>query len=1414
MSGRARAVGEGRPEPLGVTPDGDGVNVAVASRHASAILLCLFERDGEGPPVETARIPLPGRTGDVFHAHVPGIEPGQLYGLRAQGPFEPRQGHRFNPAKLLIDPYATRLDGPVRLDPAQFSHRLGDPDADLGRDDVDSAPVTPKAIVEEPWRPTDDRRPRVPWDRTVLYELHPKGFTALNPAVPENQRGTFSGLGHPSSVGYLRDLGVTTVELMPAMAWVDERHLPPLGLSNAWGYNPIAFLAPDPRLAPGGWDEVRDAVAALHEAGIEVILDVVLNHAGEADEFGPTLSLRGLDNATYYRLRPDEPRYNVNDTGCGNTLALDRPEVLRLAMDSLRIWAERAGLDGFRFDLAATMGRRDSGFDPSAPLLQAIGQDPVLRELKLIAEPWDIGPGGYQTGSFPAPWGEWNDRYRDDVRRFWRGDGGMVGALATRLAGSQDLFHAKRRPSRSVNFVIAHDGFTLTDLVSYERKHNEANGEHNRDGTDANHSWNHGVEGPSPDPAVQARRLRDQQGLLATLILSRGTPMLSMGMESGRTQDGNNNAYAQDNSLNWLDWGSLDGELLACTRKLIALRAAHAALHADHFLTGEARHGAWPDVAWLTARGQPMEQGDWETSQATTLVMVLSAPAPHGHDRVAIALHRGWEAASLTLPPASPGRAWALAFDSARGGKGEDGLVEAGASLTMSPRSVVLLAEESLPEAARTTPAGTAELDRLAQAAGIAPTWWDETGGFHPVSDDSKRALLIAMGLPAATRGEVADALAELTETRTLRPLPQTLVARADEPIRLPLPADGRSGWPDLVLRFGDGASRLIRPDPGRAERDTVTAPDGRPVTRDIVLLPPCPAGLHQVSFADRPELACRLVVSPGACVLPRELSGGRRAFGLGAHLYALRRPGDQGIGDFTTLATLAREAARLGAATVGLNPLHALFPGERERASPYHPSDRRFLDPLYLDLAALGDADPLGKARADLAALDHVRAELEARRSIDYSGVAVLKGAILDEVFKGFDALAQAQPEHPAVRSFEAFRHQRGEALTRFARFSALAERNPGPFWRWPEALQRPDDAEARREATPERERYHAWLQWLCDRQLGAAARAAREAGLALGFYGDIAVGAAPDSAEVWSSPGLFARGASIGAPPDLFSSEGQVWNLPPPIPLQQEASAGDAFAELVAATMRHAGMLRIDHVMGLTRLFWVPDGARGSEGAYVSAPLDLLLARLAIESRKAGVGVVGEDLGTVPDGLRERLDEANVLSYRVLWFEREGDGFRPPRTWPEKAAACVSTHDLPTLLGWWEGRDIAEREALGQLTAAVAAGARDARAREKRILLRTLAEAGLLTGTAADFSGAVLPDDVAVAVHAFVAAAPSSLMLAQVDDLLGEADAVNLPGTDRERPNWRRRLARPVGELSADPLVLRILHAVAKAR
>jgi len=668
-----RAVTEGAPEPLGVTADADGVNVAVWSAHADGIEFCLFDQAGER---ETDRVRLAGRTGSTFHGRIQGIGPGARYGLRALGPWDLAHGHRFNPAKLLVDPFATALDCPFALHPDLFDGAAPNP--------ADSAHAMPKAVVPGS-EPDAINRPAFAYDGQVIYELHVRGFTRLHPGIPEAIRGTFAGLAHPTAVAHLRRLGVTAVELMPCAAWIDERHLPRLGLSNYWGYNGVALLAPDPRLAPGGWSEVRAAVAALQEAGIAVLLDVVLNHTGEGDELGPTLSLRGLDNASYYRLRPDDPSRYVNDTGCGHTLALDRPPVMRLAMEALRVWVGRAGIDGFRFDLAPVLGRRADGFDPAAPLLAAISQDPLLRERALIAEPWDIGADGYRLGQFPDAWGEWNDKFRDTTRRFWRGDPGMLGELATRFAGSADIFGARHRPvSRSINFVSVHDGFTLADVVAYDRKRNEANGEQNRDGTDDNHSWNNGVEGLTADPAVLERRRIDARALLATVLLARGTPMLAMGDECGRSQRGNNNAYAQDNALSWFDWAAMDAELLDFTARLIAARRQSPALTATGRLTGEPAAGEdLPDVVWLAPGGGSMSAVDWASASSRTLALALHEAG----SRAVVILNAAGQSETITPPAPRPGARWRIAIDSRTPGRDET----LDAALTVAARSVVLL---------------------------------------------------------------------------------------------------------------------------------------------------------------------------------------------------------------------------------------------------------------------------------------------------------------------------------------------------------------------------------------------------------------------------------------------------------------------------------------------------------------------------------------------------------------------------------------------------------------------------------------------------------------------------------------------------------------------------------------------------
>ena len=1365
----------GAPEPLGVTPVPGGVNVAVFSAHATAIAFCLF--DGE---TEVRRVRLRGRTGDVFHDIVPDVPVGARYGLRAHGPFEPQEGHRFNPAKLLVDPYARALDAPLRLNPAMFAYRADAAEDALSFDGTDSAPFVAKAIVTAPGAPAPPSAYIVPWPDTVVYELHVRGFTMRHAAIPAPLRGTFAGLAQPAAIEHLVRLGVTSVEIMPAAAWIEERHLAALGLTNYWGYNPIAPMAPDPRLAPGGFAEIREAVARLAEAGIETILDVVLNHSGEGDALGPTLSLRGLDNATYYRLRKDAPARYVDDAGCGNVLALDRPAPMRLAMDALRVWAAETGLHGFRFDLATTLGRREDGYDPAAPLISAIAQDPRLRALKLIAEPWDVGYGGYRVGAFPAQWGEWNDKFRDGVRRFWRGDGGMLGELATRLAGSSDLFGARGVASRSVNFVAAHDGFTLADLVSYETKRNAANGEGNRDGTDANHSWNNGAEGPTDDPAVRAARLADQRALLATLLLARGTPMLAMGSEFGQSQGGNNNAYAQDNETAWLDWAGADAGLNAWTARLTALRRAHKLLGGDRFLTGApAGEGLPPDVVWLDAAGAPLTPEGWQAPDAPTLAMVLAGEEPD--ERVAVALHRGRDAVSLALPGPPPGCRWRIVADSATPEAEERDLP--GAALTAAPRSVVVAVARARPGAAKAA-ADAGLLRRLARAAGIAPDWWDVAGRRTDVTDDTMRALLAAMRLPAGSAGEARDSLRFLSETGERRALSETALARDGERAALSLPLEAGMGPSPLWLtieREDDGRER-VRLDADAGTVGIAAGIDGRDARRWIVTLPELPQGRHRVMRDDAPDLACHLTVAPAGCHLPPAIAEGRRLFGVSAQLYALRRGGDGGIGDFTTLRLLCEAAARTGADAVGVNPLHMLFPGNRERASPYHPSDRRFLDPLYIDVPGIA---------------------VPARDVVAYPEVWAAKTAALEARFAGLSG--------GEAKALDAFVAAQGAPLRRFAAFQAITEACPGVPWQdWPAELRAPDGpgVAAFAAAHADRVRFHFYLQFLADAQLAAAAAAGRAAGLGLGLYRDLAVGAAADGAEAWADAEDLGAGAWVGAPPDPLAPQGQNWHLPPPIPHRRGRDGFAAFASLLAANMRHAGVLRIDHVMGLARLFWIPEGGSGADGAYVAYPLEALLAQAALESVRARCMVIGEDLGTVPPGLRDRLTEAAMLGYRVLLLERDGAAFRPSAAYPSRALACVSTHDLPPLAGWWEGADIAERSALGFVPAGEDPVA--TRATDRAELSRALAEDGALAAGAAEPS----VTEAVVAAHRFVARTPSDLMLVQADDLAGARIGVNLPGTDTERPNWRRRLPVPVESLLESEPATAILAAVRAER
>lgn len=658
----------GTPFPLGASYDGRGVNFAVFSANAEKIELCIFDAAGRK---EVARLPLPDCTDEVWHGYLPEASPGLLYGFRAYGSYDPHRGHRFNPHKLLLDPYARLLSGPLRWSDALFGYRLGSSRADLSFDRRDSAPAMPKAVVvEDAFNWGDDRRPGVPWSRMVIYEAHVRGISILRDDLRPDLCGTFTALANPRFIDHLLTLGITTIELMPVNAFLQDRFLLEKGLRNYWGYSPLSFFAPEPGyLSRGGLNDMRMAVRRLHAAGIEVILDVVYNHTGSGNELGPTISFRGLDNASYFRLVPGNERYYINETGCGNTLNVSHPRVLQMVMDSLRYWAQSFHIDGFRFDLGATLGREGTGFDPGSGFFDAILQDPLLSRLKLISEPWDIGPGGYQLGNHPPGFAEWNDKFRDGIRRFWRGDPGQRGDFAARLSGSADMFNRRRRkPWASINYVASHDGFTLQDVVSYTEKHNAANGENNNDGHSENYSANWGVEGATDDPVILELRSRVRRAMLATVMLAQGTPMLLAGDEFGRSQQGNNNAYCQDNAMSWVDWTAAQGpqgqSLIHYVARLLSLRREFDALQSRRFLHGEELEQGVRDIVWLDEHGEELSPEAWQNPQARALAVLRASVNERGAiDMVLMFVNADHDPITFHFP--MPRRSWYLVLDSA-----------------------------------------------------------------------------------------------------------------------------------------------------------------------------------------------------------------------------------------------------------------------------------------------------------------------------------------------------------------------------------------------------------------------------------------------------------------------------------------------------------------------------------------------------------------------------------------------------------------------------------------------------------------------------------------------------------------------------------------------------------------------------
>ena len=1271
----------GRPAPIGNDVRSGGINFALFSAHATKITLCLFDEDGSS---EIAQLELPGKTGNIWHGFVKGLKPGALYGYRVDGPYAPQDGHRFNANKLLIDPYAKDLFGEFMQHDALYGYDVKSPEADMSFDPRDSAPYVPKCIagpLNIKFKKT--ARPNTDMADSIIYEAHIKGLTKRNPDVAPAHRGTLAGLSDPAMITYLKDLGVTAIELLPVQSFFSEPRLTDMGLTNYWGYNPVNYFAMHkPYLGPAGAQSWADAVSALHGAGIEVILDVVYNHTAESWELGPTLSYRGIDNVSYYRLQADK-RYYVNHTGCGNTLDMSRPEVLDLTIESLRYYASEMRVDGFRFDLGPILGRNPEAFDRGAAFFKAIEADPVLSGVKMIAEPWDIGPGGYQLGGFPKGWSEWSDQYRDCVRSFWKGDPGAHQDMAGKLLGSAKNFdHSGRTPQAAINFVAAHDGFTLTDTVSYNNKHNMANGEDNRDGHGHNLSENMGVEGPTDDVFINAVRRKRKKNMLATLLLSQGVPMLLAGDEFGHSMQGNNNAYCQDNEITWLNWGGADAELLDFTRELIALRKSRPHFTQTQFMHGEAvtKSGA-QNADWLRADGAKMHLGDWENPNFKAFALLLTLP---DQDTLAVIFNRGGD---IEVPWLD--KDWRREITSAEHQSGHT--IPADSVSVFAHKGPYIRADIYQPA-----------VEKTAQAYGIIDSYRDISGRVHSADILTKAALLKAMNADIFS-GHIPPKAPETS------PAPQVY-----------------------------GAQTL-------------------------------------------------------------EAHGG--IWGVTCALYGLKSDRNWGVGDFEDLAILCETMAAKGADFIGINPVHALFPSAPHLYAPYSPSSREFLNIMHIAPDMI--AEDTGRAPQNLQ-------NLRDAEIVDYGKIYAAKMDAFEAAFENFQTLPRTSNRK---KDFAIFVKSGGKPLAQHALFDALFEALPKSeqtydgFHNFDDKYQNPNSASCKTFAAQNADRidFYTYLQWIAQTQIEAAQTRAMAAGMKTGLYLDFAVGVVPGGSDAWRRPKAFARGVSLGAPGDMANPDGQKWGL---LPFDPHHLAKTDFKDYRAALKKSlslGGAVRIDHILGLLRSFWIPD--KGGAGAYVRYPFEALMTMIAQDSTACECVVFGEDLGTVPEGFRDAMAARGLMGCSVQLIEKDSSGNIIPAEHARKLSMTgFSNHDFPTLTGYWQGEDFKWRRALGiGDDPNVLAKEEGIRARDKTHLAHA---AGY------DSAPKIMDAGLMAKLQAWLAAAPALAFAVQLDDLLLEPHQPNVPGTTDSQPNWRRKSRLSSEQIKSDPKIDIITKAIHTAR
>jgi len=1206
---------------LGARETAEGVNFALWAPDAERIELCVFDAR---TLMESQRLDMPAQSDGIWHGCLAGAEAGLVYGYRAHGAWAPEQGSRFNPAKLLIDPWARQLADRFRSHPSHLDL------IDRAINPQDNGAWQLKSVVCPDGRNLY-QRPAHALNELVIYEAHVKGLSWTHPDLSDSERGGFSGLASDAVLDYLNRLGVNAIQLMPVFAFVDEPFLVERNLSNYWGYNPVCWFAPHP--VYGSPDQFRHMVRRLHAAGIEVLLDVVFNHSAESGDEGLHLNLKGLDNRGYYLLDENNQYDYLNYAGCGNTLDAASPIVQRLVLESLRYWHRDMGVDGFRFDLASSLARNREHIDFAHSLVDKIQTDPLLAEAKLIAEPWDLGPNGYQAGQFRTRFSEWNDACRDEMRDFWLQGNRPMSQLAPRLTGSRDRFHAHETgPMASIQYLCAHDGFNLRDLVSYEHKHNLANGEHNRDGHNDNRSINCGVEGSTDDPDIARERQRRMRAMLATLFCSQGVPMLFMGDEAGHSRGGNNNAYCQDNETNWFNWNAIDTDLFEFVATLISLRKANPALRLNNWIdVGD------PAITWCKPDGTVMDEQSWHDTDHPRVSLRLEH-APGGN--AAVVLINGSEQHCRFRMPDQDYR---LVVDSSASEKslpvrleaGSDWLVPAG-SLQIAIRDEKEISTEAL------------------ESLGIQRAYEDAMGDFRcaPLASISR--------IRAATKKTGA----------------------------------------------------MLSPP--------ASDPD------------PC-------------------------CFRPDFLDQAGKCRGIALQLYALKSARNLGVGDFEDLRKLAESLAPIGVDFIAINPLHARCLAKPEERSPYAPVSRLAIEPIYIAVDKVAQ-------RYALPIEFPMPAGQENRQSqwVDYAAVADRKHGLLVDLCEQF---FQSHQGSGHFQEYQRFVEENSDWLDSYAKFEAnhLAARD----FAWRKRLNETG-----------LNRYLKWLQWVADAQLEDVQNVCREHGMGIGLCRDLAVGPGINGVEAQAP--CFARAIELGAPPDAFASDGQTWGVAALDPGAQELEKH--FERLIEVNTRHCGAIRIDHVMGLSRLFWIPQGMKASEGAYVNYPVSLRHMLAAI-SRARQCIVIGEDLGTLPNDFRSALAGQNVFGLSVAMFEREHHNFRHPGEYRRCSMAAFATHDLPTFRGWWQGADIELRQTLGLADAERLDSDRLERSSDRERLAGMLGVSG---------NGETPSQETVFAMHRWLAETNAAMVQFQLDDLLGEADPINVPGTVNEYPNWARRYSK----------------------